>query len=97
MIHVVKYIIDESGFPTLFKTNILHIDILNSAISAGYAIISYDLLTDKFSVKCYGGGESLKVSVNVKDCVLIQDYLNRLACNLDLESVSRLGLMSQLE
>lgn len=75
---IVKYIINKSGIPLLFNTEILHIDMMTSVVSAGYAIITYDLLADKFSVKCYGGSESLKVSIDEKDCLIIQDYLNNL-------------------
>lgn len=74
----VKYIIDEAGRPILFSANILHIDMMISASSAGYAIITYDSLVDTFSVMCYGGSESLKVSIDEKDYLIIQDYLNNL-------------------
>lgn len=76
---IVKYIISDSGIPFLFNTDVNHADVLTSAVSAGYAIISYDKLIDTFSVKCYGGSESLKIkNVDKKDCFIIQDYLNSL-------------------
>ena len=80
---IVKYSIDESGIPILFKTKILHADVVIKSVSAGYAIISYDEATDKFSVKCYGGSESLKISSNRKDCVIIENYLNSTLCNFE--------------
>lgn len=73
---ILKYCIDDTGFPILFKTKIIHSDVLTSAVSAGYAIISYDVSVQKFSVKCYGGSESLNIFSSKKDCLIIEGYLN---------------------
>jgi hypothetical protein len=85
---IVKYIINQSGVPVLFKPDILHSDMITDVASAGYAIINYDLITDKFNVKCYGGSESLNVGTNRKDYLVIEVYLNGLL------SDSRFGIGS---
>lgn len=84
---IVKYCIDDSGIPTLFKTKIIHSDMVTSAVSAGYAIISYDVSVDKFSVKCYGGSESLKISSNRRDCLIIEGYLNSSFCKFETNAL----------
>lgn len=80
---IVKYSIDESGIPVLFKTNFLHADVVIKPVSAGYAIISYDAVTDRFSVKCYGGSESLQINSNRKDCFIIANYLNSMLSSFE--------------
>lgn len=92
---IVKYVIGKSGIPILFRTNILHCEVITNALSAGYAIVDYDVSTDQFRVKCYGGSESLKINIDIKDCLIIQNYLNKLLCNSDSFSSSELdGLLS---
>jgi hypothetical protein len=58
---------------------------ITNVASAGYAIINYDLITDKFSVKCYGGSESLNVATNRKDYLIIEQYLNELLTDSEFE------------
>lgn len=97
---IVKYVISESGIPVLFKTNILHCEMITNALSAGYAIVDYDVLTDRFRVKCYGGSESLKINTDIKDCLIIQNYLNKLLCNSNCDSCSSFELnclLSEIE
>ena len=75
---ILKYVINESGTPILFEMSILHCEIITSAISAGLVIIDYNILTDEFVVKCYGGSESLKINSDKNDCLIIRNYLNNL-------------------
>jgi hypothetical protein len=80
---IVEYIINDLGVHTLFKTDILHSDMATNAFSAGYAIISYDLVKDTFGVKCYGESESLKINTNRNNCLIIQNYLNKVVGHSD--------------
>ena len=66
---IVKYIINENGVPILFCQKILHSKVVDRAISAGYAIVHYDLIVEKFIVKCYGNSDSLKL--NVKNGIVL--------------------------
>lgn len=75
---IVKYCITKNGETILFETKILHCDISLEVVSAGFAIISYDLVTDRFIVKCFGRSESLQLSSNEFDYKIIQDYLNNM-------------------
>lgn len=81
---IVKYIVNDLGVPILFKTDILHSDVATNAFSAGYAIISYDLIKDTFDVKCYGGSESLKINTNRNDSLIIQNYINKMVSLTDM-------------
>ena len=77
---IVKYVINELGLPILFETNIIHSEMISNVVSAGFAVVDYDALTDQFKVKCYGGSESLRVHSERNDCLVIQNYLNSLLC-----------------
>lgn len=75
---IVKYVVKNDGVPLLFSPKITHSDVAKNSISAGFAIISYDLVNNKFIVKCYGYSSSLKIGVNETDFKIIQEYLNNL-------------------
>jgi hypothetical protein len=51
---IVKYVIKSDGVPILFNPKILHSEAIDKAVSAGFAIIDYDVIIDTFKVKCYG-------------------------------------------
>ncbi len=87
---IVKYVIKSDGVPLLFNPKILHSEAIDKAVSAGFAIIDYDVIIDTFKVKCYGGSESLQVSSHEEDCRIIQNYLNTLLCTQSFESIKEL-------
>lgn len=77
--NIVKYIINDFGQPILFKSTILHCEIFaKNAVSAGFAIIYFDISNNKFKVKCFGEGDYLDLKNNASDYKIIQDYLNNL-------------------
>ena len=80
--NIVKYIINEIGHPVLFNSSLLHCQIKTNAISAGFAIIYFDISTNKFKVKCFGGSESLNLKNDAADYKIIQTYLNDLILGL---------------
>ena len=87
---IVKYIIKDNGIPILFCPKKVHSDIVNTGVSAGYAIIDYNVTSDEFIVKCFGGSDSLKVSIRHQDCRIIQNYLNDLLCEVKFVSIEDL-------
>lgn len=89
---IVKYVIKNDGNPLLFNSNTLHSEAINVGISAGFAIIDYDVTIDQFKVKCYGGSDSLQVGSRQGDCIIIQDYLNELLCTTPFDSIVALQL-----
>lgn len=86
---IVKYVINKDGIPLLFNTTIMHSDIINKGISAGFAIIDYDFTINQFKVKCYGGSETLQILSQEGDCRIIQNYLNAL-CTIPFDSIAGL-------
>lgn len=84
---IVKYVIKSDGIPLLFNARIMHSEAIDKGVSAGFAIIDYDVTIDTFKVKCYGGSESLQISSHEKDCAIIQNYLNKLLCTKTFESL----------
>jgi hypothetical protein len=84
---IVKYVIKSDGVPILFNPKILHSEAIDKAVSAGFAIIDYDVIIDTFKVKCYGGSESLQVGSHEEDCTIIQNYLNKFLCTKTFESL----------
>lgn len=88
---IVKYVIKDNGIPILFCSKIMHSEVVNRAISAGFAIIHYDFTLDKFIVKCFGSSDSLKINIRKQDCNIIQDYLNNLLCD------TKTGLIEDLK
>lgn len=84
---IVKYVIKRDGVPILFNPKILHSEAIDKAVSAGFAIIDYDVIIDTFKVKCYGGSESLQVGSHEEDCTIIQNYLNEFLLTKTFESI----------
>ena len=84
---IVKYVIKSDGIPLLFNQSIIHSAAIDEGVSAGFAIIDYDVTIDKFKVKCYGGSESLQVGSHEGDCAIIQNYLNKLLCTKTFDSI----------
>lgn len=84
---ILKYVIKCDGAPLLFSQSILHSEVITNGISAGFAIINYDVTIDKFKVKCYGGSESLQLDSREEDYNIIQNYLNKLLSIITFDSV----------
>lgn len=84
---IVKYVINSNEVPLLFNSRIMHSEAIDKGISAGFAIIDFDVTIDTFKVKCYGGSESLQVGSQEKDCAIIQNYLNKLLCTKTFDSI----------
>jgi hypothetical protein len=89
---IVKYVIKSNGVPLLFNPRMVHSDAINKGISAGFAIIDYDVTEDQFKVKCYGGSTSLQVASKEGDCSIIQNYLNELLCTMPFESIAAMQI-----
>lgn len=54
--------------------------IVTNAVSAGFVIIHFSNLKNRFEVKCFGESESLKVGFRVHDQFIIEDFLNSKFC-----------------
>lgn len=93
---IVKYVIKKNEDPILFCPKVSHSDVVNTGISAGYVIIYYEFVSDKFIVKCFGSSGSLKLSIRVEDCNIIQDYLNNLLCDYKNNSINELKLFDKI-
>ena len=87
-----KYVIKSDGVPLLFNSKIIHSEAINKGVSAGFAIIDYDVIIDRFKVKCYGSSDSLQLSSRAGDCIIIQNYLNDLLCTLSFDSIIALQI-----
>lgn len=83
---ILKYVIKCDGAPLLFSQSILHSEVITTGISAGFAIINYDVTIDKFKVKCYGASESLQLDSREEDYNIIQNYLNKLLIPITFDS-----------
>ena len=86
---IVKYVIKIDEVPLLFNPRIMHSDAIDKGLSAGFAIISYDVATVQFKVKCFGGSDSLKISSNEGDCTIIQNYLKGLFSTMSFDSIEQ--------
>ncbi|WP_310594485.1 hypothetical protein [Flavobacterium sp.] len=75
---IMKYVIKSDGVLLLFSSKIMHSEAIDKGISAGFAIIDYDVTINQFKVKCYGGSDSLQVSSREEDCSIVQNCLNEL-------------------
>lgn len=73
---IVKYIIKKDGTPILFNTNVMHSDVIELVISAGFVIVNYDMDRSQFNAKCYGKSSSLKIGSKESDFLLIEKLLN---------------------
>ena len=51
---IIKYVISYHGIPLLFCSNILHSSVINTAISAGFVIVNYNVELGIFTIKCFG-------------------------------------------
>jgi hypothetical protein len=84
---IVKYVIQENRVPLLFNPGIMHSEAIDKGISAGFAIIDYDVTIDKFKVKCYGCSDSLQLSSHEVDDTIINNYLNELLGTMTFDSI----------
>jgi isocitrate dehydrogenase len=73
---ILKYIITDKKEPVIFSSNIQHDAILKTCISAGFLIVKYDVVNDKFIAKCFGESDSLNLKSETKDILVIENYLN---------------------
>lgn len=70
---IIKYVISYHGIPLLFCSNILHSSVINTAISAGFVIVNYNVELGIFTIKCFGGSDSLKLNMRFQDNSIIQE------------------------
>lgn len=74
---IFKYIINTNNIPILFGRDILHNSLGQVAKSAGFLIISYDVIRCRFVVKCFGESSTLKIeSKPIEDKDIIENFLN---------------------
>ena len=50
--NILKYIINEDKTPIIFFFFLLHHDIIQTGMAAGYVIFNYDVEANLFLVKC---------------------------------------------
>lgn len=80
--NILKYIINEEKIPVIFSTKMLHQEILQKGISAGFLILNYDVDANIFVVKCFGESTSMNLKVSSEDENIISEYLNKQFYNL---------------
>lgn len=80
--NILKYIINEEKVPVIFSAKMMHQDILQKGISAGFLILNYDVDTNTFFVKCFGESTSMNLKVSAGDEIVISEYLNKRFYNL---------------
>ncbi len=80
--NILKYIINEDKVPVIFSAKMMHQDILQKGISAGFLILNYDLDANVFVVKCFGESTSMNLKVSAGDEIVISEYLNKRFYNL---------------
>jgi hypothetical protein len=73
---ILKYVITEKEEPIIFSSDIQHDTILRTCFSAGFLTVIFDVVKNKFMVKCFGESTSLKLKSETKDVLLIENYLN---------------------
>lgn len=72
-----KYIINDRNIPVLFSEEIVHNEVLQKAKSAGFLMIKFDSLKNRFVAKCFGESTSLNIMANViEDKKIIENFLN---------------------
>jgi hypothetical protein len=81
--NILKYIINEDKTPIIFSEKLLHHDIIQTGIAAGYLILNYDIDANLFLVKCFGESDSLNLSVTDQDELIISEYLNNNFYNIN--------------
>jgi hypothetical protein len=81
--NILKYIINEDKTPIIFSEKLLHHDIIQTGIAAGYLILNYDIDANLFLVKCFGESASLNLSVTDQDELIISEYLNNNFYNIN--------------
>ncbi len=75
--NILKYIINEENIPIIFSAKIMHQEIIQKGIAAGFIILNYDVDENLFMVKCFGESTSLNLKVSEKDESIISDFLNK--------------------
>ena len=75
--NILKYIINEENIPIIFSAKIMHQEIMQKGIAAGFLLLNYDVDTNIFIVKCFGESTSLNLKVSNQDELIISNYLNR--------------------
>jgi hypothetical protein len=51
---ILKYIITDKEEPIIFSSKIQHDTILKTCTSAGFLIVMFDIVNNKFIAKCFG-------------------------------------------
>lgn len=77
IMRILKYIIYQGEFVVFIEEFSKHIKVLNYPVSAGYAIIYYDLSNNNFKVKCYGGCDFLRIYCRDFDNSILESMFNR--------------------
>jgi hypothetical protein len=73
---ILKYIITEKVVPIIFSSEMQHDSVLQTGVSAGFLIVKYDNVCNKFSANCFGYSSSLKLESVAGDKSVIEKYLN---------------------
>jgi len=80
--NILKYIINEDKIPVIFSAKMMHQEILQKGISAGFLILNYDVDANVFVVKCFGESTSMNLKMSSEDDTIISEYLNKQFYNL---------------
>lgn len=75
--NILKYIINEEKIPVIFSAKLLHQEILQKGVSAGFLILNYDIDANLFVVKCFGESTSMNLRVADQDELIISEFLNK--------------------
>lgn len=73
---ILKYIITNKDIPVIFSKEIQHNTVLQTGVSAGFLVLSYNKITCKFKAKCFGNSSSLNLVSMSNDVLVIEEYLN---------------------
>lgn len=88
--NILKYVINYKKIPILFSNEIMHIDIMPDAVSAGFLIVKFDINQLRYIVKCFGKSSSLNIEIADGDECLIENYLNNKFCTVKYQKMIQL-------
>ena len=77
MKNIMKYVINNQNEPILFSRNLVHNQITENVISAGFTKITFDENTKSYNVVCFGESSTLKLKSNsLNDKEIIEAFIN---------------------
>lgn len=74
--NILKYIINKEKIPVIFSAKMIHNEVLQEGLSAGFLILYFKKTENLFLAKCYGESSSLNLKKSMEDEKIIEDFLN---------------------